>query len=108
MKAFKCDRCKEYSELKWHEDGPSEIPRVFCPHKLSDNPMHLCGACGTELREIITEWCEIPVYPPLLLIASSESLIIVNNSNDRDSDDDHTSVWGGAGPDCIIERLEAA
>ena len=25
-----------------------------------------------------------------------------------DTIDDHTSVWGGAGPDCIPRRLEAA
>ena len=27
---------------------------------------------------------------------------------DADDIDDHTSVWGGAGPDCITERREAA
>ena len=27
---------------------------------------------------------------------------------DEDDIDDHTSVWGGAGPDCIIEQREAA
>lgn len=27
---------------------------------------------------------------------------------ERDEDDDHTSVWGGAGPDCILGRLATA
>ena len=31
-----------------------------------------------------------------------------NNRCVDDDDDDHTSVWGGAGPDCINGRLEAA
>jgi len=38
---------------------------------------------------------------------------IVEEINDRNrlldgDDDDHTSAWGGAGPDCIAERREAA
>ena len=29
-------------------------------------------------------------------------------SDDADEYDDHTSVWGGAGPDCITGRLVTA
>lgn len=45
----------------------------------------------------------------LALIASLQySLVVLQEALERDEDDDHTSVWGGAGPDCIIGRLETA
>ena len=34
--------------------------------------------------------------------------ISIFNPHGDDDVDDHTSVWGGAGPDCINGRLEAA
>jgi hypothetical protein len=36
------------------------------------------------------------------------SLVTLQEALERDEDDDHTSVWGGAGPDCIVKRLVTA
>ena len=107
MKAFKCDKCQEYVEFESRGEIPT-MSGLLCPYELSAENTHLCNCCTRELRKLITEWWGFQVHDELLLVASNESQLIVSNSDDRDNDDDHTSVWSGAGPDCITGRLEAA
>jgi hypothetical protein len=58
----------------------------------------------------LKELKNIRSYIPTLknLLNEIDRLVELELTFKRDEDDDHTSVWGGAGPDCITGRLEAA
>ena len=81
MDAFKCNKCKKYQDgkpvMKIH--GGS-----FYGH------WELCQPCASEIWYVLR--------PDLISTMST-------NWDDpgNDEQDDHTSLWGGAGPDCTPE-----
>jgi hypothetical protein len=51
---------------------------------------------------------EVPFCPFCGNKIIEKQVAIEFKADDGDDYDDHTSVWGGAGPDCTTERREAA
>jgi hypothetical protein len=71
--------CNQWEEVGDYMTGAWFWIRRECPY---------CPFCGSKIKE--------------------EQVQIKARVNDSDDYDDHTSVWGGAGPDCSIGRREAA
>ena len=93
---MKCDRCKEEIEQSgfigtvldgesygWIK-GAAELP-FASPAPEPELSKVYCQRCSVVLRKLFEFW---------------ETKIEVSNLI-ADSIDDHTSTWGGAGPDCL-------
>ena len=68
---------------------------------------HLCYDCHADHICVTELWA---TQNKKFVTAVNKIMKEINDRNrllDGD-DDDHTSAWGGAGPDCIAERREAA
>ena len=65
-----------------------------------------------RLRSLTTGklYIGIPIEDFFHLISENALFNVLGNIDELigDSVDDHNSVWGGTGPDCITERREAA
>jgi hypothetical protein len=115
METIKCDKCQEYTKRKGTIKGGTDdftlLPWKLTPSYLTHqqaHDTHLCKSCAKEANEILTEWFGFNVEKLRLIDTPKSQLIIYYGSDDNDSCDDHTSLWGGAGPDCIVGRLETA
>jgi len=101
---YQCPACKGYDLRK-----KTELNKSLCYRQYgTDNSLFCYNCLSDELKEILDnprkdcDNCPGTMYCPHPYNGKGETI------DDDDDIDDHTSVWGGAGPDCIIERLEAA
>jgi len=73
-----------------------------------------CGECGQKYELELSKVESIRVYfeggvSGYISIDDLRELLVPDlNDLIADSIDDHTSVWGGPGPDCTTKRREAA
>ena len=122
MEAIKCDKCEQFYQLSKSDEIHSlsedtttemtELPVRLAPFDLryenGRDGVHLCHKCAEDLGRIINEWFGYETDKRRLYGTPKSQIEVEYKSDDSDDDDDHTSEWGGAGPDCIIGRREAA
>ena len=133
MKKISCPKCKN----KWDKDelvdyiihsemvGKGNTPHMIGDIKIQD--LVFCPVCffstnkdyeakldrvilkedSIKIKSIVVE-DEFGRYVDMDINDFKKLKISGFNPHGDDDIDDHTSVWGGAGPDCISVRLEAA
>lgn len=98
-----CPECGGEEFVKY-----TDIARAMCHRQFEINNTQFCIVCLPK------GWREALENPHTTCDNCSGTLVCPhptkgNKVYDRSDDiDDHNSAWGGAGPDCMIGRLETA
>ena len=108
MNALKCNRCERLYTLRYGNLSYTNLANKSSQCISWD----LCETCAEKIDDFLESFKKEPEDMKgkhwSLELKEDTTHQAVGWGGDGDDIDDHTSQWGGAGPDCTIVRREAA